>query len=111
MEMPVGKGIAGLVMQEKRLINVPNVEEDPRFFPLDTDTPKKSLLTAPLMIDGDCIGTLSLNSDQVDAFSADDERLLTTLAAQASLSGTQGCTKKFSTGWKSWSSSTGSAAP
>ncbi|MDH4138360.1 MAG: GAF domain-containing protein, partial [Anaerolineae bacterium] len=85
MGMPIGKGIAGLVMQEKRLINVPNVEQDPRFIQLDTGTPKKSLLTAPLLIDRDCIGTLSLNSDQVGAFSADDERLLTTLAAQAAI--------------------------
>jgi len=83
LEMPIGEGIAGLVMQEKRPINVPNVEEDPRY--LVTDTPIESLLTAPLMVDGDCIGTLSLNSDQVGAFSADDERLLTTLAAQATI--------------------------
>jgi GAF domain-containing protein len=85
MGMPIGKGIAGLVMQEKRLINVPNVEKDPRFIQLDTGTPKKSLLTAPLLIERECIGTLSLNSDQVGAFSADDERLLTTLAAQAAI--------------------------
>ena len=84
-EMPIGEGIAGLAMQEKRLINVPNVEEDPRFLPLDTGTLKKSLLAAPLLIDGDCIGILSLNSDRVGAFSADDERLLTTLAAQAAI--------------------------
>ena len=85
LEMPIGEGIAGLVVQEKRLINVPNVEEDRRFLTADTAGPKKSLLTAPLLIDGDCIGTLSLNSDQVGAFSADDEWLLTTLAAQAAV--------------------------
>jgi signal transduction histidine kinase len=85
MEMSIGEGIAGLVMQEKRLINVPNVEKDPRFLTGDTASTNKSLLTAPLLIDGDCIGTLSLNSDQMGAFSADDERLLTTLAAQAAI--------------------------
>jgi len=85
LEMPIGEGIAGLVMQEKRLINVPNVEEDPRFLPMDTASPNKSLVTVPLLIDKDCIGTLSLNSDQVGAFSADDEWLLTTLAAQAAV--------------------------
>jgi len=85
LEMPIGEGIAGRVVQEKRLINVPNVEEDPHFLTTDTAIPKKSLLTVPLLIDGDCIGTLSLNSDQVGAFSGDDERLLTTLAAQAAV--------------------------
>jgi signal transduction histidine kinase/CheY-like chemotaxis protein/low affinity Fe/Cu permease len=85
LEMPIGEGIAGLVMQEKRLINVPNVEKDPRFLTMDAASSYKSLLTAPLMIDGDCIGTLSLNSSQVGAFNADDERLLTTLAAQATI--------------------------
>jgi PAS domain S-box-containing protein len=85
LELPIREGIAGLVMQEKRPINVPNVEEDPRFLSTDTPTPKKSLLTVPLLIDGGCIGTLSLNSEQVGAFSSDDERLLTTLAAQAAV--------------------------
>ena len=83
--MFIGEGIAGLVVQEKRLINVPNVREDPRFLAVDTATPKKSLLTAPLLTERDCIGTLSLNSDQVGVFSADDERLLTTLAAQTAV--------------------------
>jgi GAF domain-containing protein/CheY-like chemotaxis protein len=85
LEMSIGEGIAGRVVQEKRLINVPNVEEDPHFLITDTAIPKQSLLTVPLLIDGDCIGTLSLNSDQVGAFSGDDERLLTTLAAQAAV--------------------------
>jgi PAS domain S-box-containing protein len=85
LEMPIGEGIAGLVMQEKRLINVPNVEKDPRFLTMGVASSYKSLLTAPLMVDGDCIGTLSLNSSQVGAFNADDERLLTTLAAQATI--------------------------
>jgi signal transduction histidine kinase/CheY-like chemotaxis protein len=85
LEMPIGEGIAGLVTQEKRLINVPNVEKDPRFLTMGVASSYKSLLTAPLMVDGDCIGTLSLNSSQVGAFNADDERLLTTLAAQATI--------------------------
>jgi len=85
LEMSIGRGIAALAAQEKRLINVPDVEKDPRFLPMDIPTSKKSLLTAPLLVDGDCIGTLSLSSDQVGAFSTDDERLLTTLAAQAAI--------------------------
>jgi PAS domain S-box-containing protein len=85
LEMSIGEGIAGLVVQEERPINVPNAEEDPRFLAVDIFSPNKSLLSAPLLIDEDCIGTLSLNSNQVGAFSADDERLLTTLAAQAAV--------------------------
>jgi PAS domain S-box-containing protein len=85
LEMPIGEGIAGLVIQEKRLINVPSVQEDPRFLTMDTASPYESLLTAPLMIDTNCIGALSLNSEQADAFNADDERLLMTLAAQAAI--------------------------
>jgi signal transduction histidine kinase/CheY-like chemotaxis protein len=85
LEMSIGEGIAGLTVQEKRLINVPNIEKDPRFLLTDAVTPGKSLLTAPLLINGNCIGTLSLNSDQVGAFGPDEERLLTTLAAQAAV--------------------------
>lgn len=85
VEMSIGEGIAGLVMQEKQPLNVPDVEKDGRFIATETDTSTRSLLVAPLLIDSTCIGTLSLNSDQVRAFSADDERLLTTLAAQAAV--------------------------
>ncbi len=85
LEMSIGEGIAGLVMQEKRLINVSNVAEDPRFLKVDIPTPKKSLLSAPLMMGDRCLGTLSLHSDQVQAFTAEDERLLSTLASQAAI--------------------------
>jgi PAS domain S-box-containing protein len=83
--MSVGEGIAGLVMQEKRTINVPDVKRDPRFLVADTALHQAALLTAPLLIDEECIGTLSLNSDRTGAFSPDDERVLTTLAAQAAV--------------------------
>jgi PAS domain S-box-containing protein len=85
LEMSVGEGIAGLVTQEKRTINVPDVERDPRFLVADTVLHQSALLTTPLLIDEECIGTLSLNSDRTGAFSPDDERVLTTLAAQAAV--------------------------
>ena len=85
LEMSIGQGIAGLVLQEKRLINVSNVEEDPRFLRVDIPTPKKSLLSAPLMMGDRCLGTISLHSNKVNAFTPEDERLLSTLASQAAI--------------------------
>ena len=85
LEMSIGEGVAGLAMQEKRLINVSKVEEDPRFLTMDTATPKKSLLTAPLMMGDRCLGTISLHGNAAGAFTPDDERLLSTLASQAAI--------------------------
>ena len=85
LEMSIGEGIAGLVMQERRLINVPDVGEDARFLTIDIAAPKKSLLTAPLMMGNRCLGTISLHSSEINAFTSDDERLLSTLASQAAI--------------------------
>jgi PAS domain S-box-containing protein len=84
-DMIIGEGIAGLVMKEKQTIRIPDATLDPRFLEIESFMPKRSLLTAPLLVEKECIGTLSLNSDRVNAFSTEDERLLTTLADQAAI--------------------------
>ncbi len=85
LDMRVGQGIAGLVIAQRRVINVPDALRDARFIPTYTFPPERALLTAPLIVDDEIIGTLSLNSDHVGAFDENDERLLTTLADQAAI--------------------------
>ncbi len=83
--MPLGQGVAGLACKEKRTIHVPDVTRDPHFITLDTDTSFRSLLVAPLIMGNECLGTISLHSNEPGAFTPDDERLLATLASQAAI--------------------------
>lgn len=85
LDMSVGQGIAGLVITQKCTINVPDALADERFIPTHTFPPERALLTAPLCVENETIGTLSMNSDQVGAFNENDEQLLTTLANQAAI--------------------------
>jgi len=82
--MKVGQGIAGCAIRERRVINIPDVDQDPRFIRFPHSRVLRSLLVAPLMLGGEKLGTLSVDSSEARAFGADDERLLTLLSAQAS---------------------------
>jgi len=83
--IPLGRGVAGLAWKEKRTIHVADVSRDPRFIATDTGTSFRSLLVAPLMMGEKCLGTISLHSNETNAFTPDDERLLFTLASQAAI--------------------------
>jgi signal transduction histidine kinase/putative methionine-R-sulfoxide reductase with GAF domain len=83
--IPLGWGVAGLAWKEKRAIRVAEVSHDPRFIATDTATSFRSLLVAPLMMGDRCLGTISLHSNETNAFSVDDEGLLSTLATQAAV--------------------------
>jgi len=77
----IGKGIMGQVAATGQAIYLPDVHqvEDFDFF----DRSFRSLLMVPLILKNRVIGTLSIDHEQPDAFSADDERLITIAAAQA----------------------------
>jgi len=81
--MPIGKGIAGYALEQGKVINVPEVDADPRFITLEGTHEFKSLLVAPLVADAKRIGTISISSRQTGAFTPDDERLMMTLASHA----------------------------
>ena len=76
----LGEGIAGRVALEGKSLYVSDTHEDEGFVFFDTSV--RSLLTVPLCIQDKVIGTLSVDSDSPDAFSAADERLLAIAAAQ-----------------------------
>lgn len=83
----MGEGIAGTVLSTGRTINVPDVLHDSRFLPEQPDTTPqiRSLLVAPVRTGEKSLGTLSVQSRTVSAFTPDDERLLTILGAQAAV--------------------------
>lgn len=82
-DLPLGKGITGWVAKHGEPVLAPDVREDPRYFKASSST--RSELCVPLTTGGEVIGTLNVESPRVDAFSADDQRLLTTLASNLAI--------------------------
>lgn len=85
INMQLGKGVAGQVIQDGITINVSNVDEDPRFLRSHGEPGFRSLMVAPIQSDRQQIGTISIHSKVTNAFSADDEQLLNALAIDASI--------------------------
>jgi signal transduction histidine kinase len=82
-KLRLGEGIAGRVAQEGQPLYVPDVQELDEFIVFDPAV--RSLLTVPLTLQQRVIGTLSVDSDQPNAFGMEDERLLTIAATQAAI--------------------------
>jgi PAS domain S-box-containing protein len=83
--MRPGEGIAGQVIATGLVVNVGDIQTDPRYLPLGRATHLRSMLVAPVVSGARPLGTISVQSPIPAAFSADDERLLATLGVQAAL--------------------------
>jgi PAS domain S-box-containing protein len=79
----VGQGMAGWVIEHGQVVRSGEVTEDPRY--LETFPGMKSGLYIPMKTFVRTIGCISVESDQPNAFTEDDERLMVTLAVQASV--------------------------
>ena len=81
----LAQGILGLTARELRVVNVPDCRCEPRFDPavdLDYDNDVRCMLSVPLVEHGALVGVLQV-VDRVDGyFTAEDERVAETLAAQ-----------------------------
>jgi signal transduction histidine kinase/ActR/RegA family two-component response regulator len=78
-----GVGAAGLALMTGQVINIGDVARDGRFLVRPTSGRIVSLLTAPLIVRGQPIGTLTVDSSVPFAFGEEDERLLMPLASLA----------------------------
>ncbi|HXF85780.1 MAG TPA: GAF domain-containing protein [Anaerolineales bacterium] len=85
IKMGMGEGVAGKVIAERRVIRVDEVQTDPRFRPQNTPSTYRSLMVAPVENGQKCLGTISVQSGQPAAFSAEDEALLCALGAHAAI--------------------------
>ena len=83
--MQPGEGIAGIVMKEGRTINITKVQGDERFMGAENIDHIRSILVAPIQSKSHRLGTISVTSAEDNAFSSDDERLLTTFGGQAAV--------------------------
>ncbi len=81
-ELPVGEGVTGWVAYHGKPLNLGDVRLDPRYVEIDPDV--VSELAVPMCTEGDSvIGVMNIDSSRKDAFSNQDEKVLTLMAAEA----------------------------
>lgn len=78
--IPLDQGICGAAASQKQTIIVPDVHADPRFLACSLET--KSEIVVPIMSGERCLGEIDIDSDQPDAFGADDQKLIEAIAAK-----------------------------
>ena len=79
LRLELGQGITGYVARYGQPALVPDVRLDPRYYEGTPDT--RSELCVPLVVGPWVIGVLNVESPQPNAFTVDDQRLLSTLAS------------------------------
>lgn len=78
--LAVGEGIVGEVAASGKPRYVPNVTTVPNYLAIDART--RSELCVPIISDTRLLGVINVESARLDAFTAEDEHLLSTLASQ-----------------------------
>jgi putative methionine-R-sulfoxide reductase with GAF domain len=77
--IPLGRGICGAAAAEKATIIVDDVNADPRYLACSVET--QSEIVTPIMLDGDVLGEIDIDSDRRAAFGPSDRALLESVAA------------------------------
>jgi L-methionine (R)-S-oxide reductase len=78
--IPLGRGICGAAAAEKATIIVDDVNADPRYLACSIET--KSEIVVPVMLNGEVLGELDIDSDRKAAFGDSDRALLEKVAEQ-----------------------------
>jgi signal transduction histidine kinase len=81
MKLRLGQGITGWVARTGKAARVGDVAKDPRYILLRPEV--RSELAVPLEVAGNVRGVLNVDSDRLEAFSAEDQGLLEALAVSA----------------------------
>jgi signal transduction histidine kinase len=79
------EGVAGLVIVSGETINISDVRTDPRFLMTSTPPSYRSLMVAPVQSGERKLGTISVQSSLISAFTQDEKRLLSALGTQAAI--------------------------
>jgi GAF domain-containing protein/HAMP domain-containing protein len=77
IRVPIGTGITGWAAAHRRPLRVDDVTEDPRYIQASANT--RSELAIPLVYRNDVLGVLNVESEQVGAYTENDEEMLGTL--------------------------------
>ena len=71
VEIPIGKGVCGAAAARKEIVRVENVHEFPGH--IACDCASNSEIVVPLMLDGEVMGVLDIDSPLIARFTAEDE--------------------------------------
>lgn len=89
LRFPADKGIAGFVVKNSSLVNIPDAYRDSRFNPAvdkQTGFKTRNILTAPMLNHkNETVGVLQVLNKKRGDFLAEDEALIMALAAQAAV--------------------------
>ena len=77
--IPLGRGICGAAATQKATIVVDDVNADARYLACSIET--QSEIVVPIMLDGEVLGEIDIDSDQRAAFGQPDRALLEPIAA------------------------------
>lgn len=83
-EIPYGEGVVGTTAKEMRSLVVPDVSRFPGYIQGRAAT--RSEIAVPIHANGKLYGVINVESDQLNAFSDEDRRLLESMAELAALS-------------------------
>ena len=81
--MSIDRGLTGASARTRAIVNVGDVTADPRYVAASPGC--RSEICVPLIARGDLLGVLTVQSPKTDAFSLQDERLLSAFAGLVSL--------------------------
>jgi diguanylate cyclase (GGDEF)-like protein/PAS domain S-box-containing protein len=83
LRIPLGEGITGAVALTGVSKYTPDIRKEPNYVNFDPEI--RSELCVPIKANGQVIGVLNVESNQVDAFNEWDKNLLTTFASQLAI--------------------------
>lgn len=84
--LPTGHGLLGALIDDPRNIRLPVLSDDPRSAGFPAGHPSMdSFLGVPIKVRDEVFGNLYLSNSEDGSFSADDEQLVTALAATAGI--------------------------
>jgi len=81
--MSIEHGLTGACAKTRAVVNVGDVSSDPRYVAASPNC--RAEICVPLIARGDLLGVLTVQSPKTDAFSLQDERMLTAFAGLVSL--------------------------
>jgi sigma-B regulation protein RsbU (phosphoserine phosphatase) len=85
LRLPLHRGLTGIAAGERRVVRINDVTEDPRYIRCETGVDARSEIVVPLFLQDRLIGVLDLESTAPHAFTAEHERILTTLGSYVAI--------------------------
>ncbi len=78
LTVPFGSGITGWVAAYRKHLRIDDITQDTRYIEISSNT--RSELAVPLIFQNDVLGVLNVESEQISAYTKNDEEMLGTLA-------------------------------